>query len=299
MVMKRTIIAVSILLAVGLSVGCDKQPDQISTAQPRPETAAAPQPVAERMPVPEAKEVAPPVLTADQQRCEALEDRWGELDPSYDPKSNRRIEKRGFSDSGIDADYNALKECHRNADEDLRQEKPELKFGSGFAYGLKFGMTEAEIEAPNRLIGKWTVECKPLTYPGTKVASMCDHWNADEFTARISRQLGLGDKVPFVTVMFDSDGRLIALTAGDWVSAQAYKNTSNVIRFWRNETLSQLDIPDQQSELSARWYFKSKSLKDKYGTPKTLESVGLSAARQRNSFFVTVTYTDDENYRQE
>jgi hypothetical protein len=133
--MKTTIIAVSLLIAVGLSTGCNKQPDQVSTAQPRPETAAAPQPVAERMPVPEAKGIAPPVLTADQQRCEALEDRWEELEGMQmehsDKNRDRRIEKRGFTDSATDADYNALKQCHRNSDENLRLEKPALECCSG------------------------------------------------------------------------------------------------------------------------------------------------------------------------
>ncbi|MGC2729251.1 MAG: hypothetical protein WA254_08635 [Candidatus Sulfotelmatobacter sp.] len=295
--MNRKLLAVVLALSMTAVLGCNDHSDRSSLNQPDQQSTSALKVISANTTVPD------PVQTAQQQRCEALDDRWEELEGMQmehrDKNRDRRIEKRGFTDSATDADYNALKQCHRNRDENLRLEKPALECCRDGVSGLKFGMSEAEIEAPTHFVGKWTVACKPMTNVGTKIASMCNYLNADEVTARISRQSGLGDRVPYVIAFFDSDGRLILFTRGDWVPASAYENTSNVIRFWRNEDLSYLDIPDQQSENSAAWYFKSKSAIDKQGMHKTLESVSLITARQGNSFSVTVTYTDDENYRQE
>jgi hypothetical protein len=137
----------------------------------------------------------------------------------------------------------------------LRQEKPALSFSdTGTITEIRFGMTRAQIETPPVLLGKWTVSCKLMTLSGTKVASVCDYWSADKFIAQLSARLHIGNKVPFLFAMFASNGRLIAFTEGDWVPIKSYENTSKVVRYWRNSTsLSYLDIPDQQTEISADW----------------------------------------------
>jgi hypothetical protein len=107
--MNRALVVLA-LISVTATLGCNQRSDQVTASESQSEGAAASKPVSKSIPSSsDARDAAPSAPTIAQQRCEALEDNWEELDPSYAPEwkefehtdnnRDRRIEKRGFTDS--------------------------------------------------------------------------------------------------------------------------------------------------------------------------------------------------------
>lgn len=173
-----------------------------------------------------------------------------------------KIERRCWTDEGSDKDYKALKECLRNADSNLRQEKPLLTFR--LLSGLRLGMTKREIPTSAFFVG-WKIDsCGQVDavnaaayYP---TVSVCSYWFGESYNPH--------DK-SYLQARFDSDDRLVAWHYTEFLPTESWKNSSDVIREERAE-MSNLGIPDTEDAHNAHWYFDSRSELGKIGTPKVL-----------------------------
>lgn len=286
--MKRTIIAVALLLTAGLSTECDNHSDQPVTAAGQPQSSGATQTQASQT-TPQSAPAPSAQLEADK-TCQGLEARKKDLDPSYPGyERERKIQKRGYTDK----EYTAFKDCSRK----LENEKPLLSFDNqmiDWIY-IKFGMTREDI-VKRVPAGRVLEDCKPFPPNHTKVVTECRYQL--DLSPEIANVTGPPD---VATVFFDSNGRLIKWNCSVFLPKSSprleEKDTSAVIRYWRDEVIRNLGIPDEQDDHSAYWRFGSRSQKDEFGNPKALESVALAVRPGGKFFFLTITYTDDENYR--
>jgi hypothetical protein len=286
--MKRTAIAVTLISMTASLICCTKRSDQPVTAasQPRPSGATqtqASQTTPQSAPAPSAQSEA-------DKTCQALEARTKELDPSYPGyERERKIQKRGYTDK----EYTEFKDCSRR----LENEKPFLSFDNqmiDWIY-IKFGMTREDV-VKRIPAGRVLEDCKPFPPNHTKVVSECRYQL--DLSPEIANVSGPPD---VATVFFDSNGRLIEWNFSVFLPKNSprleEKDTSAVIRYWRDEVVRNLGVPDEQDDHSSYWRFGSRSQKDEFGNPKALESVALAVRPEGKFFFLTITYTDDENYR--
>jgi hypothetical protein len=305
-VMKRVSVAV-LLISVVLSLGaCNKQSDSPSTVanQSRSESAATLKPVADRTVAPDGEGNAFPAPTSEQQAvCEALEKRATEIDRGYPKRLNSngdmgwdnvyvnegvKIEERlGITDKSPDNDYRTLRECIRNADNNLRQEKPLLTFKNLLVRGLGFGMTKEEILASAlrdwRIDRCWHVDAANAAayYPEV---SGCSYEFGSEFDEEREKE--------HLLASFDAGDRLVAWHYTEFLSMKLREkiNSSDIIRAERADI--GLGIPDTENEHFANWYFDSRSEMSKIGTPKVLEMVALNVSKQGDYWAITINYSD-------
>jgi hypothetical protein len=305
------LVVLLIFVACGLGACSKKSTPTIAVAQPSAsQPAAAVEQVADRVAAPDVKETTSATSGSEEQAvCEDLEKRISDIDPGFsktfgdaEASGGVKIEKRGWTNDGPDKDYKALKECLRNADNNLRQETPLLSFGSSWINELRFGMTKEEIEKAGLFGGatigpQWHLDRCSQVDPVNAAAmyptvSTCMYWHGNEISGPQDKQ--------YLQVQFDSDGKLRLWDYTEFYEKRrpndrvsGWKSSSAVIRAHRTEkSLSNLGIPDTEDEHQASWYFYSRSEKNKHGLPKILEMVALDVSKQGNYWAITTTYSD-------
>jgi len=171
-------------------------------------------------------------------------------------------------------------------------EKPLLVFRNRWVRHLQFGMTQEEIATPGVVLDRrWVFEgCTQSDFDestyGQRVVR-CKYWyQPHENTAIGGRVLQLA---------FDSDDRL-----GEWEYVEFFPMTSSsVLLSLQRKVTGLADLGLADSETTKRgagmdWYFHSKTELDKYGTPKTLETVGVFCNTHGDGTAISITYHDNE-----